>query len=188
MTDLVELEKDADKIRREIAKEKGRHEETIQGYQSRLKAVLESLEAVSSGLDLAQIDLAETVLAVRGAVDSVRLNDTRSNRSCRSNAVREAVNWFTHLDDPDSVEALRVKNMHKYYLGVKNYDGFGDQGSDCEYGYGPRHGSIVFSIGLRRDRIGSEISYDERNACIYYLRNLSKVQAAKNAAAKGVMA
>lgn len=33
------------------------------------------------------------------------------------------------------------------YLGIKNYAGFGDQRSDCGYGMGPRHGSIVFEIG-----------------------------------------
>lgn len=37
--------------------------------------------------------------------------------------------------------------LQHQYLGVKNYAGFGDQGCDCEYGYGPRHGHIVFSIG-----------------------------------------
>lgn len=33
------------------------------------------------------------------------------------------------------------------YYGYKNYAGFGDQRCDCEYGMGPRHGSIVFRIG-----------------------------------------
>lgn len=33
------------------------------------------------------------------------------------------------------------------YIGVKNYAHFGDQRSDHPYGYGPSHGSIVFSIG-----------------------------------------
>jgi ligand-binding sensor protein len=33
------------------------------------------------------------------------------------------------------------------YLGVKNYSGFGDQRSDHPYGYGPKHGHIVFSVG-----------------------------------------
>jgi hypothetical protein len=33
------------------------------------------------------------------------------------------------------------------YLGIKNYAAFGDQREDHSYGMGPRHGSIVFSIG-----------------------------------------
>lgn len=36
------------------------------------------------------------------------------------------------------------------YLGVKNYASFPDQRCDCEYGMGPRHGSIVFEVGRRR--------------------------------------
>lgn len=32
------------------------------------------------------------------------------------------------------------------YVGVKNYAGFGDQREDHSYGYGPRHGYIVFQI------------------------------------------
>ncbi len=37
--------------------------------------------------------------------------------------------------------------LMKQTFGVKNYASFGDQGCDCEYGYGPRHGYIVFEIG-----------------------------------------
>ena len=33
------------------------------------------------------------------------------------------------------------------YLGVKNYSSFGDQRCDCDYGYGPKHGHIRFSVG-----------------------------------------
>lgn len=37
--------------------------------------------------------------------------------------------------------------LKKGYVGVKNYASFGDQREDHEYNFGPRHGSIVFSIG-----------------------------------------
>jgi hypothetical protein len=37
------------------------------------------------------------------------------------------------------------------YFGVKNYDHFEDQRENHAYGYGPKHGSIVFSVGLRRE-------------------------------------
>jgi hypothetical protein len=35
----------------------------------------------------------------------------------------------------------------KKYIGVKNYAEFGDQRYDDLYGYSPRHGDIVFSVG-----------------------------------------
>jgi len=52
------------------------------------------------------------------------------------------------------------------YLGYKNYEAFGDQRCDCSYGTGPRHGSIVFSIGRSS-------SYDESSNhadTIYFLK------------------
>lgn len=52
----------------------------------------------------------------------------------------------------------------KEYIGVKNYSGFGDQRCDCHYGMGPRHGSIVFSIGRQSNYVGKI----DANA-IYYL-------------------
>jgi hypothetical protein len=43
--------------------------------------------------------------------------------------------------------------MKEEFIGMKNYAGFGDQECDCSYGYGPKHGSIVFKIGREGDVI-----------------------------------
>jgi hypothetical protein len=40
-----------------------------------------------------------------------------------------------------------------HYMGVKNYAGFGDQREDHPYGYGPRHGHTVFSVGRYASRL-----------------------------------
>jgi hypothetical protein len=47
------------------------------------------------------------------------------------------------------------------YLGFKNYAHFGDQRTDCSYGMGPRHGSIVFSINRHHqcEELGAEHIY-----------------------------
>jgi len=42
--------------------------------------------------------------------------------------------------------------LQSEYIGMKNYAGFGDQEISCGYGYGPRHGSVVFSIGRAREQ------------------------------------
>lgn len=62
-----------------------------------------------------------------------------------------------------------------YYVGAKRYDGF-HQRSDHDYGTGPSHGSIVFSVGLTRDvrlwadqRVGEPLSLAEREAAVAYL-------------------
>jgi len=41
------------------------------------------------------------------------------------------------------------ERLKRNYFGIKNYAHFGDQRCDCEYGYGPRHGYIVFSVGIK---------------------------------------
>ena len=38
------------------------------------------------------------------------------------------------------------------YFGVKIYSGFGEQREDHEYGFGPKHGSTVFAVGLREPK------------------------------------
>lgn len=45
------------------------------------------------------------------------------------------------------IQQSSVDAMSRRYLGIKNYASFGDQREDHDYGYGPKHGSIVFSIG-----------------------------------------
>lgn len=53
------------------------------------------------------------------------------------------------------------------YFGIKNYAGFGDQREDHEYGYGPRHGSIVFRIERTDEALRTRKALDAD--AIYYL-------------------
>jgi hypothetical protein len=68
-------------------------------------------------------------------------------------------------------EAIRLiqenpeEAMLERFLAYKNYAAFGDQRTDCEYGYGPKHGYIVFSIGRNREFKGTL----DTDACIYLL-------------------
>lgn len=57
--------------------------------------------------------------------------------------------------------------LAKEFLGFKNYAQFGDQRTDCAYGYGPKHGSIVFSIGRQRPFEKNEVLGADD---IYYLQ------------------
>lgn len=50
--------------------------------------------------------------------------------------------------------------MRSQYIGVKNYASFGDQREDHEYGFGPKHGTIVFSIGRDSDFRSSRQALD----------------------------
>jgi hypothetical protein len=55
--------------------------------------------------------------------------------------------------------------MRKNYIGIKNYASFGDQREDHTYGYGPRHGSIVFRIERKSSGMDSQLGENE----IYFL-------------------
>lgn len=56
--------------------------------------------------------------------------------------------------------------LKKEFLGYKNYAQFSDQRCDCEYGYGPKHGTIVFSI-KRSKNYNENKNHDEK---IYFLK------------------
>lgn len=64
----------------------------------------------------------------------------------RSGLIEEAI----AIIQKNPSEALKTR-----YLGIKNYASFGDQREDHEYGYGPKHGTIVFRIGRREGYVGS---------------------------------
>lgn len=75
-------------------------------------------------------------------------------------------------------------NLRRKFFGTKDYDRWSDQRCDCAYGYGPRHGTIVFSVGLDRqfrDRwAAGEMDPGDIDAALYYLNNLKAVQEAEN--------
>lgn len=68
------------------------------------------------------------------------------------------------------------KALGAAYFGVKNYAGFVHQGIRCEYGMGPRHGHVVWSIGLKEQYRGTGLSAKQQNAVIYFLTCVRKGQ------------
>lgn len=60
--------------------------------------------------------------------------------------------------------------LRQRYFGIKSYASWHSQIADCEYGMAPRHGSVWFWIGLRRTRSAAELTVEDRQACIRYLR------------------
>ena len=133
----------------------------------RLKTMIADQETIlaqaESGLDTDKIELAETFLQV---------SDFSSGGEDRFAAKKDATDWF----------ALGQKgrtNLRREYIGTKSYDRWHGQRSDHEYGMGPRHGRIIFSIGLAPEFRDHEFTEQECEAAVYYLLRLERVQKAR---------
>ena len=119
-------------------------------------AELNRLELIFSNdvANICMIQIAESVLSVGGdGVDKV-VNGRR-------------------LTDAAALDiATGSKHLRHSYYGNKQYESF-YQSCDCKYGYGPSHGSIVDKISLKDPE--KELTKEESEACIYYLKNYSKI-------------
>lgn len=133
------------------------------------------LAASDMGLDLEKIELAKKVVYVRGEY-------AKGGRD-RDSVVSDAINQLA-----TGVPTRQTfSDLWRTYLGTKNYDAWSGQRSDHEYGYGPRHGSICFAVGvnsdIRQSRAPFDLTSEEVEAAIYFLTNIQRVQEAERKAA-----
>lgn len=121
------------------------------------------INLAGQSIDITKVQLAETIIAVN------KYTGEGEQNSCVADAIRQF----------SSGQPLKYNDLWKTYFGTKNYDQWSSQRSDHEYGYGPRHGSTNFSISVRTKKKQNELTPDEVEAVIYYLTNLSNIQAVK---------
>ncbi len=161
---IAELERRKAEILSSIANAKKRHEEELIGFGSELRQTQEGIEVRLAGLDPEIILHAEHVIYVRGSY--AKAGEDRAPQ--REAAIQDLLKG--------------APQMHREYFGTKSYDRWHGQACDCSYGMGPRHGSIIFEIGLTREARTRDLTEEEINAAVYYLRSLEKIQTAKQAA------
>jgi len=163
-----------------------RRSELTEDRSARVKAHNEFLHATAS--ELGKLDEAEALLVVGVDVDRIargrqiidiqgEVSDARRGVYGDGSGVRAQT-----LADAKADLANGGTLIGTRYFGVKNYDGFGDQRADCEYGMGPRHGSIVFRIGLtralqQRVRTGPHLECHEIEDALYLLSALPSIEA-----------
>lgn len=94
-------------------------------------------------LDLARCRKALQSLCVQGCPDRPVAPFPGRERHASDSRMKAIEDALTAIQT-DGTKALAGQ-----FIGVKNYDGFGDQREDYRYGCCPRHGSIVFSIKRR---------------------------------------
>lgn len=161
-TNLLKLVQTIEENKKELEDFKVFSSKEIDRLTTILKNNTIKLNMIGNGLDLDKINLVETFMKVgnfsKGGAD-------------RESVVSDAIKWF-------AMGTFNSRDLMKDYFATKNYDGWLGQREDHRYGYGPRHGYIVFSIGLSEDvRNGKRTLTDsEKEAAIYYLLNLVKIQ------------
>lgn len=77
------------------------------------------------------------------------------------------------IQDAISDLATGAPRLQKEYFGLKNYAHWTHQREHHSYGSGPKHGSIVFRVGLKSPRTAP--SPDQIEAALYVLLNADHV-------------
>lgn len=148
-------------------------------YLERIDGELAALDVTEkqllAGIDVARTERARGIVKIIGDISKSRTawnaNQASNNQSImRHDLAREA---------SEDVAAGCAKIHHRYF-GVKNYSHFGDQREDHQYGYGPKHGHIVFAIGLTneaRERLdkGEKLSPQETEDALYLIASLPRI-------------
>jgi len=126
---------------------------------------LKRLENVSGqGLDVIKVQLAETILNIYG--------NPYGNADSKFN--KPTIAELAVIDIANGCPFMKTM-----YFGNKKYEGY-YQRSNHSYGCGPKHGSIVDEIGLKNTVRNRELTDDEKDACIYYIKNYTLINIDKN--------
>jgi hypothetical protein len=151
LAELILKEKEILEI---LEKERLRHACEMERLQTELLSVRAECNMILQNLDVERMRRGEKLIGVTGD----------PNTENRKHVVREAIVEI-------SKGGGRLKEV---YLGTKNYAHFIDQPTESAYGFVPKHGHVVFRIGLRGPR--EQLSPNEIEDAIYYLSNLEKLQ------------
>lgn len=159
-------------LKQELADHNAAAADKANDLKSQIARHQRTVEISSAMLDQKKIDFAYSVLEIRGRYE--RAGEDRES------VIRDAVAQIATGIVKDSYSDLRSR-----YFGTKSYAHWHGQRSDHPYGYGPKHGSTIFSVGLHSDyREGGVegLTDEQREAAIYLLTRLEAVQAAEDKA------
>lgn len=127
-----------------------------------------ALRVAAEGMNLEAIAAAERVLYIRGEYAKAGTD--------RAEVLQDAIAQIA------TGEKRGYRGLWHEAFGTKSYAHWYGQRSDHEYFFGPKHGSLIFQVGLLADirsREVQELSDAEKEACVYYLTNLERIQAAR---------
>lgn len=132
------------------------YEKTKSTLTNSLAKLKELQDIALSGLDIQLTQIATQVLHIYGNISG----------TCQG----ERLTDLAAVDIAKGCPHLKTKGFSN-----KRYEGF-YQREDHNYGYGPKHGYIVDEIELRQQYRTIYLTDEQKDACIYYLKNYSKIQ------------
>jgi hypothetical protein len=141
--------------------------------RNEIKVADAAVRVGAEGFDLDRIALAERTIYVSGQYAKAG--------EARDGVVRDAIAQIA------TGEKQGYRGLWLEAFNTKDYAHWHGQRSDHEYGFGPKHGSIIFSVGIRqevRSRDPKEFTDAEKEACVYYLTNLERIQMARTETVK----
>jgi hypothetical protein len=150
------------------------HNIRIKQLKDAVTKTQQEITLLKTGLDTGKIELARSILELRGSY--VKAGQDRAS------VIVDAIRWF--VDGKlcyENGETNYYKDLRRHYFGTKNYDGWHGQRSDHEYGCGPRHGSVIFYVGLQRHMRAANLDSNHVEACIYYLSNIERIHGVEGA-------
>lgn len=155
-SNLLEIHKGLEKINTAQKELQENYENKRRILQAQKKELETKLQYETDGINSNRIDNAKRFIYIEG-LKKFGIGETGS---CVNELISDIVN--------DNYKIL------KNYYGCKNYEGFICQRSDHPYGYGPRHGYIVFRIKATQDFRRGEITPNEKdkNDILYMLENV----------------
>lgn len=135
---LVALDQERATVRQQLFDLEADYLQRRDAYRRELARLDAKAAMVAANLDVDRIQRALDVINIRGEAWAGPAHDPVNRDRLRV------------VDDAIADLAAGAPRLRNVYFGTKDYDRFVDQRCDCDYGYGPKHGWIVFSVGLCR--------------------------------------
>jgi hypothetical protein len=147
-----------DRLEQERANEVADHVARLSRIDAQLAEHKRLVEAHAAGTDTDRVVVARSIITIHARTPGLG----GDRRAVLADAIRSIAR---NGSAPQGV----YRGLRDAYYGTKNYDRWTDQRSDHAYGFGPSHGSTVFSVGLTRAYRRQPLTDEQVDACIYYL-------------------
>jgi len=166
MKKLFEIVAERNQKQIELASLRKEFEAKEKSLSNEIQSLLKLENTAENGFDVIKIQLAESVLVIGGNPYG---NTDGGGKKLAERAIIDIAN--------------NTQFMRKQYFGNKRYSGY-YQESSHSYGMGPSHGSIVDEVGLKQDARKRDLTDEEKDASIYYLKNYTAIKEAKSSLEK----